>query len=602
MGQLDNRPESSGGTHSQETEAALSKVTQELRNLQENLIVQLTGDVEWLQSEKERLMQEIQVLRAEHSQLNAQQQQIVSQQQQRWAKQLAQTIASHLQTSLSRQITEQQGAGNFEGLPSTALNDSSEAVYRSITSLDATLSTTFKALQRDLTSYQSSLSQQLSRMNSLEQQGEALLAALVERLSEQLQAVPLMEGGIDRRALTSEANASDGRSAWTSSSTLSSTPLDDPMPWNVTVPEEARASAASSSSGKTVPIVPAPEPIVPPSAKVSAPSSSGKLQIGLLCVLLSSLMLSFHNVVVKILFRAQMVFNTFDLGGVISPGMGNSMLILWMRMVIVLPLMTMLAQLLYPPMWSDLRKLAFARDRSTLFSVIVSGLLLFLSQVLIYTALGQIPAGTAIAIFFIYPVVTTLLSWKVLGQRPTLLQLGVMVPICVGGILTLPAGNAAATGNPVLGIVSAVFAGVTFAGYVIATGICARNLNPVPVTLMQFVTIFVLTSVTLLLPFPETILKVTLNPDNWPGFLIGCLVLGAATLLGYLLNNFGIRAIGPAPAAIVSATGPALTALLALIMIQEQLGALQWFGVILVTAAVLALSVEKMLAGAKKTA
>ena len=78
MGQLDNRPESSGGTHSQETEAALSKVTQELRNLQENLMVQLTGDVEWLQSEKERLMQEIQTLRAEHSQLNAQQQQILS--------------------------------------------------------------------------------------------------------------------------------------------------------------------------------------------------------------------------------------------------------------------------------------------------------------------------------------------------------------------------------------------------------------------------------------------------------------------------------------------------------------------------------------------
>lgn len=599
MGQLDNRPESSGGTHSQETEAALSKVTQELRNLQENLIVQLTGDVEWLRSEKERLMQEIQTLRVEHSQMNAQQQQILSQQQQRWAKQLAQTIASHLQTSLSRQMTEQQGAGTFEGLPSTALNDSSEAVYRSITSLDATLSTTFKALQRDLTSYQSSLSQQLSRMNSLEQQGEALLAALVERLSEQLQAAPLMESGGDRRSLTSDASRTDGRSAWAGSSTLPPTPSDDPMPWNVTVPEEARASSAS----KTLPITPSAEPPepLPAPTKVSSPSG-GKLQIGLLCVLLSSLMLSFHNVVVKILFRAQMVFNTFDLGGVISPGMGNSMLILWMRMVIVLPLMTVLAQLLYPPMWSDLRKLAFARDRSTLFSVIVSGLLLFLSQVLIYTALGQIPAGTAIAIFFIYPVVTTLLSWKVLGQKPTLFQLGVMVPICVGGILTLPAGNAAATGNPVLGIVSAVFAGVTFAGYVIATGICARNLNPVPVTLMQFVTIFVLTSVTLLLPFPETILKVTLNPDNWPGFLIGCLVLGAATLLGYLLNNFGIRAIGPAPAAIVGATGPALTALLALIMIQEQLAAVQWFGVILVTAAVLALSVEKMIAGAKKTA
>lgn len=600
MGQLDNRPESSGGTHSQETEAALSKVTQELRNLQENLIVQLTGDVEWLQSEKGRLMQEIQSLRAEHSQLNAQQQQILSQQQQRWAKQLAQTIASHLQTSLSRQITEQQGPGSGEGLPSAALNDSSEAVYRSITSLDATLSTTFKALQRDLTSYQSSLSQQLSRMNSLEQQGEALLAALVERLSEQLQAVPLVEGESDRRALSSNPNPSEGRSGWTSNSALPPPPLDDPMPWNVTVPEEARSSQSTS---KTVPVTPAAEPPVPPPApaKVDAPSG-GKLQAGLVCVLLSSLILSFHNVVVKILFRSQTVFNTFDLGGVISPGMGNSMLILWMRMVIVLPLMTILAQFLYPPMWSDLRKFTFARDRSPLISVVISGLLLFLSQVFIYTALGQIPAGTAITIFFIYPAVTVLLAWKVFNDKPTLFRLGVMALICLGGILTLPSGSSIPTGNPALGITSAVLSGVTFAGFVIATGICTRKLNPVPVTLIQFVTIFVLSSVTLLLPLPETVLKVTLNPDNWPGFLIGCLVLGAATLLGYLFNNFGIRLIGPAPASIVSATGPAFTGLLAWLMIQEQLGALQWFGVILVTLGVGALNLERMRVQATKKA
>jgi drug/metabolite transporter (DMT)-like permease len=110
--------------------------------------------------------------------------------------------------------------------------------------------------------------------------------------------------------------------------------------------------------------------------------------------------------------------------------------------------------------------------------------------------------------------------------------------------------------------------------------------------LIQFVTIFVLSS--LVLMFPAQAITVKIQPAMWPGFIIGCLVLGAATLLGYLFTNIGIRLIGAAPASIISATGPAFTAILAWLMIQDQLQSRQWFGVLLVTLGVAGLNIERM--------
>jgi drug/metabolite transporter (DMT)-like permease len=94
--------------------------------------------------------------------------------------------------------------------------------------------------------------------------------------------------------------------------------------------------------------------------------------------------------------------------------------------------------------------------------------------------------------------------------------------------------------------------------------------------------------------FPGENLSVNIQPEMWPSFLIGCLVLGAATLLGYLCNNIGIGLIGAGPASIISATGPAFTAVLAWLMIQDQLQGLQWLGVLLVTLSVVGLNLKKM--------
>lgn len=600
MGQLNNTPsdplrDALGSMEAGEpqTEQTLKAVSQELKRLHQDLIVQFAQDIARLQAEKSHLIEDIDQLRSQHQQLQVDSHEVLEQrqlaQQQAWAKQLAQAIADHLQNFLMQRLNQstansRQSWGqtvDATRTPSSA-NATNDEIYQLLASLETTFSSTFRTLQQELNSYQSSLSQQLNHMHSLEQQGETILAALVQRLREQLQTeenYPRILGGdrypgstsetIEGRSLP-EADLYPERPSETRPSIGSEPPVTPPLP-----------SAQGAQEPPTV------SPQVQPQAK--RPS---QMQVGLILVLLSSVALSFHNVVVKVLFKAHTVLGLGELGGVITPGLGNSLLILWMRMLIVVPLLALIAPVLYPPMWRDVKQFLLAPDRRPLRNVVGSGGFLFLSQVLIYTALAQIAAGTAITIFFIYPTITVLLAWKIFGDRPTLFRVLVMAVICSGGILALPQVTGPATGNLWLGSVAAAASGFAFAGYVILTGLCTRKLHPVPVSLIQFVTIFVLSS--LVLMFPAQALTVKIQPAMWPGFMIGCLVLGAATLLGYLFTNIGIRLIGAAPASIISATGPAFTAILAWLMIQDQLQSRQWSGVLLVTLGVAGLNFERV--------
>jgi drug/metabolite transporter (DMT)-like permease len=576
MEQLDNLPENHNTGNATATEALLRAMTQELENLRQNLIVQLNQDVERLQAEKSRLVDEINNLQAQRQQLPSSQsplpqEQIDRDQQQYLVGQLTQAIAEHLQGLLMQRLSQQPGSSyhplsgtGSANLPPSA-NDYNDSAYRILSSLDTTLRTTFKTLQQDISSYQSSFSQQLSRMHGLEQQGEAILETLVNRLHEQLQAesdaLPLVP--------------SDPEVGGQASSDRKQTPEANAIPFSV-------------------PAAPLP---LPNQAK---PSSQG--QLGLLLILISTVALSVHNVVVQIIGRESQIFNLFPLGGFIKLGLGNSLLILWFRMMVVLPLMALLAIVLYPNVWRDIKKFLLDPDRRGLMTVVGSGFFLFLSQVLIYIAIPQIGPGVAVTILFMYPIITVPLAWLFFGDRPTFLRVGVMCAISLGVILAawpkiFPAVNSGVTSISGVGVGTAAASGIAFAFYLIFMQLGFQKLHPVPVSLVQFTTIFVLASVSLMLPLPEN-LAVQVIPDKRLGLIISGVVLGVLTLAGYLLNNFGVRFLGAARASIIASSGPVLTAVLAFLIIPSAQNALQpisILGIVLVTLGVFALSFERLL-------
>ena len=508
-------------------EEILQAVTQDLKSLQQGLVSQLAQEVKQLQGEKLRLQTELEQLQTEHSTLQA-----ARSPQQQWAKQMAQGLATQLQALMIERL--QQTAGSSARLD---INGQRENIHRLLTSLDSNFSTTFQLLQQDLSDPHSGLSQRLGRSSSQEQQAEVILEALVNRLREQLHA-------------------------------------------------EAQ-SALEPPEAQPIPLE-APAGPLPISAKPKQDFS--QVRLGFLLVLLSTAALSFHNVVVRIIGNVSTVLGLAQSGGYIQLNLGNSLLILWLRMLVVLPLMVPVALWLYPPVWRDLKQFLTRRDRGPIYTVIGSGVFFFLSQILIYIAIGQIGPSVAVTILFLYPLVTVPLAWLLFRDRPTPLRWAVMAVILLGVILVALPGiqkTGVASGS---GVAIAVAAGVMFACYLIFMQLGFKaKLHPIPVSLVQFFTIFVLSSAILILP-----LNLGVQVAQPPGFVLGGILLGVLTLVGYLSNNFGVRYMGAARASIVASSGPVVTALLAFLIIQTPLNFWQIIGILLVTAGVTGLSFERM--------
>lgn len=593
MGPLDNLPQDPGSQDPRELQHLLMSMTREIRDIQHTLLVQLNQDVTRLNAEKDRLRQDISHLQRQEKQLQTRQIQGFNRQQlaqqQLWSKQLAQVLASNLQEELSQRVQELAIAPERPTIrgasPSPSLSQGatpgvqSDNAYRLLASLDNTLNTTFKTLQQELSSYQSSISQQLSRMHSLQQQGEVILETLVERLIEQLQE--------DAGSVSTDVSQILGDRF--SGPTLPQTPPAPPRQQPTEQPIQQPTGVVQQP-----PTQPAPTPAP---AKASAPKAPAEpetnvLITGLIIALLSSCTISFQNIVTKVILSKQTLVGVVELGGYLTPSPGNSLLILVIRMALVVPLMGfLLAPRLYPNTWRDIRGLWNPEKRGLLWIVVGSGMFLFLSQFCIYIALGNMPTGVAITLFFIFPPVTALLAWVIFGARPTFIFALATITIYLGCFLTVSAKlTGGPQGNLLLGVFMAIGAGLTFAGYVILTQLSGKKLklHPAPFSVINFSVILIFASLTLpLFPF-------TVQPENWVPLIGGTIALAATTLIGYALNNFAIPMIGAPLASVVAATGPGLTSLMALVFIGEGLGLNEWLGVIIVTLWVLGISVDNM--------
>ncbi|MBE9182992.1 DMT family transporter [Oculatella sp. LEGE 06141] len=308
--------------------------------------------------------------------------------------------------------------------------------------------------------------------------------------------------------------------------------------------------------------------------------------LGFLIVLLSSFFFCFQNVIVRILFNEYTILGEFQTGGFVTPTLENSFLLMFMRMLLVVPLMAFLAPKLYAPVWHDVGQLRTASNRLLLLQSAGCGGLMFLYLALLYISIGLIPTGIAMTLFFTYPVFTALFSWRWFGDRPTVLRWSVMGFVLVGSALTMPQFNAATGNTSLVGIVTGVASGITYALYTVVAQKSFEKLHPVPFTWISFATTLVLSTISLLLWHGQR------TELLWLPLWIGGLLSAIVTFAGHLMNNFGIRLIGATSASMIGASNPALTVILAWLLIQETLNPVQITGVLIVTLSVALLSQE----------
>lgn len=285
------------------------------------------------------------------------------------------------------------------------------------------------------------------------------------------------------------------------------------------------------------------------------------------------------------------MLGVFHTGGFVAPTLPNSFLLMFMRMVLVVPLMGVLASRLYPSTWKDIGQLRERAKRPLLQRAIAGGTLMFLYLALLYVSMGLIPVGIAITLFFSYPVFTALFAWRLFGDRPTLFRWSVMGLVLLGSTLTLPHVSPAASHTSVVGILMGIASGVAYALYTVVAQKSFETLHPVPFTWISFLTAMVLSGVSLLL-WHEQVWHEQGTSLPWLPLWIGGLFSAIVTFAGHLLNNLGIRLIGATTASMIGASNPALTVVLAWLTIQETLNVVQIIGVVIVTLSVALLGRE----------
>ncbi|SRR5579883_577873 len=612
MGRLEQRPEhnSREGDPYGAAETALQAVTEELQIIHRNLLHSLQEDVKRLQTEKIRLADDIRRLHEEKEQL--QQERHIGEQQ-ALVRQLAQVLANHissqLQSSLENLATHAIQRVGVYG-PTSKANESAEQLLDSV---DDTLTITFNTLQQELKNYQTSLSQQLSRMYSQQQQGEAILVELVHSLRRELEKTPetppftiqdtpppeIFEPIRSRHDSSFETATklqvdSHPRDSAPLNHSLKETFFESsPIPKRASQ-DEAKFSASTEAAPeqKTVPR--------PPSKQTGTLSLDS---IGLWLIVLSTVMSSLYNVAIKVIFHPNFhIFGVFEVERLMLPTLGNTLLILMLRMLVVVPLMLLLAPILHPRVWQDLQNLfdtvrsphssSKATTKQVFVLSIVSGCFLFISQVLIYLAIGQVATGMAITLFFVYPILGSILSWFLFRDRLTLYGSGAIISIGLGELLVLAGATSIGIGNVSFGSIAAIAAGFAFACYIVLTRLCAAKLHPITLTLMNFVTMLVLSCLSLMLPLPNS-WSLQINTTTLLEVILSAFILGVLTLGGYLFNNFSIRKIGASKAAMFGAIVPTLTVIFAGLFIQETLEPVQVLGVVLVTFGAAVFSFEK---------
>ncbi|MGB3199400.1 MAG: EamA family transporter [Nodosilinea sp.] len=608
MGPSDHLPDSSAAQPDiPSAEAILRVLGHDLEALRHQVTGHLSDDIAHLQAKKQQLMTDIEALESDYEVLQGQHRQLQTTyseglssqqiaQQQAWAKRLAVALATHLQGRLEAALVNAYPSALRTAPPHLDAMPSEASTIQGLAAIDTTLQNTLTSLQQDLTSYHSSLSQQINRMQSVEQQGEAILEALVARLSQQLQSqmvpppdsrngygIPLADGGT------------------LSGPTLPPQPYPSRQPGIDpeavrAYPNPSRPPTASAQVTQARSLDPRPPGRLIPETG-SSPTQS-QLQMGLILVVLSTLALSFHNVIVGVIGYGGQILGQIPIEAVLPLTIPNSLLLLWLRMVVVVPLLALVAPRLYPRVGSDLRQLFQSADRRPLVQVVASGGFLFLSQVLIYKAIADVGPGVAVTLLFMYPLITVPLAWFLFGDRPTPLRLVVMFAISMGIVFTaLPRiyNDITGSGVSLWGVGAALLASVAFALFLIAMQLSFKRLHPVSVSLLQFSTIFILTSLILI---AGSFVGLDPGEPRQPlGLYLGTGLLGLLTLLGYLFNNYGVKLLGASQASIVAASGPVVTALLAFIITPGEKSTLlfiQWMGVILVTLGVISLSLERL--------
>lgn len=214
------------------------------------------------------------------------------------------------------------------------------------------------------------------------------------------------------------------------------------------------------------------------------------------------------------------------------------------------------------------------------------GVLYSIDSLAFIVALQWIPAATAVLVFYVYPAVVVLLAAMFLGERLTARKLAATGAALAGCALTVGAGL---EGGRPLGFALVLFAMLALSTYIVLSRPLMRSLpahGSAAVTLGSTAMILIVVA----LAFGDLALG-----GGSRGLLLVITLSVVSTALPITLFLVGIRHVGAGRAAVYSTIEPVITVLLAALLLDERIGALQYAGGALILTGILALRSERPL-------
>jgi len=231
--------------------------------------------------------------------------------------------------------------------------------------------------------------------------------------------------------------------------------------------------------------------------------------------------------------------------GQLGVGFVPAVALLWLRMLVIVPVLVLIAPQLYLRTWEDMQDWLYNQEY-LLVQLIFSGAALFFSQVWLYQSIGVVGPAVSATLLFLYPLAAIPIGLVLKQERPlSPFGLLALVALAMGGALVIQPIATLSLSSLLLGLL----ASLALSFYIVLTNLSYRqHCHPIPVAVVQFSTVAALSSLVLLVK-PLQLASITWVGLFWWGVLIGVLML-----LAYFLNYSSLRSIGPRTAMVAAAT------------------------------------------------
>ena len=221
--------------------------------------------------------------------------------------------------------------------------------------------------------------------------------------------------------------------------------------------------------------------------------------------------------------------------------------------------------------------------RNELYRCLVLGVLLCAEMYLLLASVLFIPVAMAILVFYTYPIMIAVWTWRTGRHHLSYLGLGVMALAFIGLIITLTGSDTLLVGwDGRNGIALALVSGICLAAILLLS---EQVLEKQPAKIMM---LYMLLSATAVVGFVSLFLAELTWPASLPGWLALC---GSSVLyvVATLLLFKAVDLVGSLQTAIIDNTSPVWAMILGVIVLGQWLNAQQVIGASVTIAAVMLL-------------